>query len=312
MVVVLALGWGGARAFAQYPPAQPNYPPPGAPQQGYPQQDPSQQQGYPQQQAPQAPPQGYPQQGYPQQQPEGYPQQGYPQQQPEGYPQQGYPQQGYPQQGYPQQGYPQQGYPQQGYAQPGYPSGPPQYAPPPPTRRHGAFLALPYIGLQAHEGVTGEDQSAGLRLGGLLGFRVNDQLSLNGELTIDVLNPSTPSDGSDVTAAEVDLAFSPLYHSDTGALELVIGPKLGIWAGEFDYSLYGETQKYSSSGLILGVNMGAFVPLGNGASLGALVNFEVKTIGQVCFTDIDGSKVCSSSDNGPSEKVLGITGAALF
>ncbi len=113
--------------------------PPGAPQQGYPQQ----QQGYPQQQQqqqqygqpqPQQPQQGYPQQQQPQypqqppqpayqqqpqyQQPQQQPQQpgyGQPQQpqQPQGYGQPQQPQQGYGQQ--PQQGYGQQ--PQQGYGQ---------------------------------------------------------------------------------------------------------------------------------------------------------------------------------------------------
>jgi hypothetical protein len=70
-------------AFAQGAPADPNQaPPPGYPQQAYPQQQP----GYPAQP-------GYPQQTYPQQQP-GYPQQGYPQQPPPGYqpPPPGYPQ----------------------------------------------------------------------------------------------------------------------------------------------------------------------------------------------------------------------------
>ena len=133
----------------------PGYPP-GAPQQGYPQQQQQPQQGYPQQQQP-----GYPQQQqYAPQQPQGFPQpqQGYPQQQqqqpqygqpPQGYPQQQQPQQPQyqqqpqqPQMGQPQQGYgqappaggygapqggqpgygqqPQQGYPQQGYPQQGY------------------------------------------------------------------------------------------------------------------------------------------------------------------------------------------------
>jgi hypothetical protein len=115
----------------------PGYPP-GAPQQGYPQQ---QQQGYPQQQQPQQPGYGQqpqqPQYGAPQQQP-GYPPQQYPQQPPAPayqqqpqyqqqqpaqpqYPQQQQPgQPQYPQQQQPAQGYGQQQQPGYGQQQPGY------------------------------------------------------------------------------------------------------------------------------------------------------------------------------------------------
>ena len=340
LVTTLAVAAGQGRSFAQDPPPQ-QVSPPSAPQQSPPPPEPVAPQGPPAQPVPQGyPPQGYPQQGYPQPgyppqppgyppqpsyPPTGYPQQGYPQQ---GYPQQGYPQQGYPQPGYPpagyqQQGYPPPGYPPAGYQQPGYPPPgyPPAgsaYPPPPlgPRRRHGAFLALGYIGLQAHEGASGHGQKAGLRLGGILGYRPNDHLSFNGELTLDVLNLDNPAvgaanQGTDVSGAEFDLAFSPLFHTYAGAVELAVGPKLGLWGGGTQYSVSGETTKYSTGGLVAGVNAGLFVALGNGASLGGLLSFAVRSIGQVCYTDVFGTRTCSNPDV-DSEKVLGITGAALF
>src|SRR5438874_13044698 len=81
--------------------------------------------------------------GYQQQPPPGY------QQPPPGYQQQ--PPPGYQQP--PPQTY---GYPQQ-----------PGYAPPPPPGKHG-FLAIPYLGLESHQGDSGTNLGTGFILGGLL------------------------------------------------------------------------------------------------------------------------------------------------
>jgi hypothetical protein len=244
--------------------AQPGYQQPQQPQQ--PQQYP-QQPGYQQ-------PQGYPdqQQGYP---PPGYqqPQPGY-QQPPQQYPQQ-YPQQGYPQQGYPQQANPPPpGYyaPPPGYGQqPGY-APPPAYAPPPgPAYRRG-FLWMPYLGVNIPVGSTSDGYSTGLRLGGIFGFNVNQFLSLNGELTIDILNADSPA-GVSTSAAEVDFTFSPFFHFDIPGLEFVVGPKLGFFGFSATQSQSGYSDVTASgSGLAYGVNAGVFIPLGR-IAIGGLLNY---------------------------------------
>lgn len=311
---------------------QPGYPPAPAgsgaaspPASGWagspPQYPPQPQPAYPQGTAPSGPPSGYPQQGYP---PPGYPQQ-YPPQYP---PQQGYPQDYPPPQGYPPPGYPQQyppaGYPQQPPGQPGYP--PPGYAyppagypmpspPPPPSTRphgHGALLLLPYFGVQANEGSTGQDQNAGLRLGGMIGYRANGQFSFNAELTMDVLNPKNAPKGVDLSGVGVDLAFSPLFHFDAGALELVIGPKLGVGVTLVDAVDDVGKIETSATGFVYGANLGAFLPLSNGASLGALVNFEVRNVSQTCTKIYDGAEACVDRSDANSDKILGVTAAALF
>jgi hypothetical protein len=223
-------------------------------------------------------PQPYPQQGY--QQPQPYPQQQY--QQPQPYPQQGYAPQGNP----PPPGYyaPQ---PQPAYGQqPAYPP-PPAYASQPtePAFRRG-FLWMPYLGVNIPTGSSSDWASTGLRLGGIFGFNVNPFLSLNGELTIDILNMNS-APGSSITGAEVDIAFSPLFHYDLPGLEFVVGPKLGFFGYSATASESGYSDvTYSGSGLAYGVNAGVFVPLGR-IAIGGLLNYTGRhfSTSSACDTD---------------------------
>jgi hypothetical protein len=289
-------------AFAQ------NAPPP----QGYP--DPNAQPQYPPQQ------QQYPQQpGYPPQQP-GYPPQDYQQQQP-GYPPQqpGYPPQqpGYPPQqqpGYPPQqpGYPPPAYaPPPGYGPPpGYaPAPPPAYAPPP---GHHGLLGMAYIGINGFAGDTGQGIDPGLRLGGLLGVYVSPMFSLNGELSIDFLNLDSTIYPSNLTGVRASLSIAPLFHlaAGTGNMELVIGPKLGVWDEEFSDDNSDATA--SISGYLIGLNAGAFARVGR-SSLGGLFSFESATPTKQCQNDGFSGDMCISIPGSPAaEKVFAFTLAALF
>jgi len=298
-------------ARAQTAPNQPYQPQPGYQQpQQYPQPGYQQPPQYPQQPAYQQP-QGYPdQQGYPQPQ-QGYqqPQQGYPQQQ---YPQQGYPQpQQYPQQGYAPQGNPPPpGYyapqPQPTYRQPAY-APPPAYAPVPVETSRRGFLFMPYLGLNVPVGDTSNILSTGFRLGGLMGGMVGPFLSLNGELTIDFLNPKNTSSGISVTEVEFDLAFSPLFHLRLPMLEIVVGPKIGIFAlsgSMTDNTGYYADTSYNGSGVVWGLNSGAFIPIGRMA-IGGLLSYTVRSYSSCDATSTD----CVS---GPDDKFVSLTGALIF
>ncbi len=280
---------------------------------------PAQQPGYQQAPQPAAPPQGYtPPQSYPQ--PQAYPQQSYPQQQ--AYPQQGYPQpQPYPQQAYPQQGYPQQSAPPPGYyaPPPGYgpPPGyapPPSYAPPPtgPAYRRG-LLFLPYLGFNTVVGSGSDGYSTGLRLGGLLGFNLGAApISLNGEMTLDIMNPTSSSYSGDTTEVYVDFAFSPLFHFGTPQIELVIGPKLGFFGESFTNSYAGSDYKQSGSGVAYGLNAGVFVPLGR-VAIGGMLNFTGHHFSSYCYTDPGYSEVCGDAPSGtPEVKIIGFNAALLY
>src|SRR5262245_15066346 len=244
----------------------------------------------------QQPPPGY------QQPPPGYqqPPPGYQQQPPPGYQQQ--PPPGYQQP--PPAGYP----PPQAYGS----SPPPGYAAPPPQGKHG-FLALPYIGIESHQGDSGEALNTGFILGALLGGRINPQFSINGELRFDVLNPKgSPPAGTDETALEFDLAFSPLFHAPLGAGEFVIGPKLGAFAAA-DTPTYGgtEVQPIGASGYVVGFNTGAFFDVSPGVALGGMISFSIRDATKVCLK-YGGVEQCDSTTNYDAEKVLGFHAGALF
>ena len=265
--------------WAQQPP--PGYPPP-SPGAGYPA-DPAQQ-----------PPPGYPPE---QQQPPGYP----PSQQPPGYPQQ---QPGYPQQppGYPQQppGYPPPGYQQQ----PGYPQQPYGAAPAPAQRK--GLLFLPYLGVESHAGNSGEGFGPGVQIGGLLGGRFGAMFSLNVELTVNVLNPDNA--GSDVTYLQADLTVSPLVHVPLPNLEIVLGPRVGVFAGSLDSSFVTG----SETGYAMGLNAGAFFPVGPTMSAGGLISFTVRDPHRVCATYGDAAEICDSNSEFTAWKVLSFSAGLLF
>ncbi len=293
------------------PPVQP-YPDPNAqPGQQYPQQPGQQYPQQPGQQYPQ-PPQQYQQQpGYPPQPQPGYPPppQPYPPQdyqQPQQPPQQYQQQPGYPP---PQPPYQQQpGYPPPGYPPPGYP---PPYAPPAPLGHHGLLLSA-FLGISSFQGTTGEGLSPGLRFGGLIGFYASPVFSLNGELSIDFMNPDS-SLGNE-TAVRAAISFSPLYHLTTnGNLEIVLGPKLGAWSE--DYSDTDGNTLGNASGYLVGINAGAYTRVGT-ALLGGLFSFEDGVWTKTCAAadPFNGNfdQICASVSDAPSDKILAFNLSALF
>jgi hypothetical protein len=268
--------------------------------------------GYPQQ----MPPPGY----YPQQAQPGAPQPaqpGYPQQPPPGYyPQQ--PQPGYPQQQPPPGYYPQQqpppGYPQQpGYypAQPGYGQAPAPIPATPsvPAFRRG-FLAMPYIGVQIPVGDYGDSYDPGLRLGTLLGGHMSPMLSLNGELTIDVLNMKNTG-SADVTAVMVDMVFSPLFHFGTDVFEAFVGPKIGAFGFALTAKVSGQEFKETAQGVAYGLNAGFGIPVGNMA-IGGLVSWVGRHASKACSKSPNQSEKCDNSPGGDDAQSIGISAMALF
>ncbi|MEP6653497.1 MAG: hypothetical protein ABJA82_09080, partial [Myxococcales bacterium] len=205
---------------------------------------------------------------------------------------------------------------------PGYPPPPatyqpPQggaYPPPPPAGpvHRSGFLALPFLGLNSFQGKAGDNIGLGLRLGTLLGGRLNEMVSLNGEFTIDVVNPENVPSGVDLNVVEVVFAFSPLVHVPAGTVELVVGPKLGFWGGSATESAGGMTDKASFSGFVLGLNAGLFGALGSSMSVGGLISFDVRTIRRSCMTPSGFAEQCTTDNTGDADKVLGVNAALLF
>lgn len=231
-----------------------------------------------------------------------YPPPAYPQG--EAYPPPGYP----PPQGgaYPPPGFP----PPQGgaYPAPGYP---PLPSPTGLAQRRG-FLALPFLGINSFQGKTGDNIGVGLRIGVLLGGHINEMLSANGELTIDVVNLNNVPSGT--SAGDFVFAFSPLAHLPFGNTEIAVGPKLGLRSQSASFkNTTGET-KTRATGYVLGLNAGIFGAVTNSISLGGIFSAEIRSSHESCLTLPGQSEMCSkaSADTGDADKVIGLTGAALF
>jgi hypothetical protein len=266
----------------------------------------------PEQQYPAQPDYQQPEQGYQQ------PEQGYPQQ-PQAYPQQ---QQAYPQQQYPQQGYAQpQAYPPaQGYAPANQPPPPPGYYAPQPAYRQPGSPAMPrpplcrpiaWVISSCPTSVctslwakASDISSPGLHIGGLFGINLPPFLSLNCELSFDLLNPD--SGYSDLTFVMYDFTFSPLFHFSIPQLDFVVGPKFGYYGQYISYSQGGSTDDVES-GYAYGLNAGVFVPLGS-IAIGGLFSFVGRHVSSTCGSD----GWCASVSHGPDYKFVSFSGALLF
>jgi hypothetical protein len=162
-------------------------------------------------------------------------------------------------------------------------------------------------------GQGGQDFGVGFVAGALLGARIGEKFSLNGELTIDLVNVKNAPAGTQATRSELDLAVSPLFHFRTSALEIVVGPKLGLWFGSFGLKSGGSTlDSESARGLVGAANAGVFVPVSKGVSLGGMFSFVLKSFSRTCATPIGQAETCNPSPSLDSEKVLGLNVGALF
>jgi hypothetical protein len=181
------------------------------------------------------------------------------------------------------------------------------------------LLVLPYAGLNIFRSDGGSAPDAGLRLGTLLGGRVNELFSANGEVTFDVINLAVPAG---VTASEYmfHFTFSPLLHFRSPGAELVIGPKIGGWilgghsSGPETYGYVTTTASadIEARGWTVGLNAGAFLPISDRAGLGVLVSYARLRLTHSCVTVSGSSAGQACRDSGDDLGVIGLHVAALF
>jgi hypothetical protein len=179
-----------------------------------------------------------------------------------------------------------------------------------PGFRRG-FLAMPYIGLHIPVGSSGDAFDPGFRVGTFLGGHINPMFSLNGEITIDVMNPKNVSSGVDVTEVMVDLLFSPLVHFGNGQIEGFIGPKFGGFGMSASAKMAGLSMDGSARGLAYGFNLGLAVPVGN-IAIGGLISYTGRHATQVCQTSPGLAETCDDSPSGDDFKTFSFTAAVLF
>ena len=202
-------------------------------------------------------------------------------------------------------------------AYPAPPPGGPQYVPavqqPAPPPRN-PWLAMGFVGIQSFQGSNFTDAGPGLRIGGIGGLRVNDQLSLNGEIVYDFVNINDPS-ASGVSVYNLQLAAAPFYHVQASpSAEVVIGPKVGFYrfaVSGSDY--YGGTIDSGDNGLVLGANVGAFVRISPLFALGGMLSFDYEKP-LSCSVNTSYSTYGSACDTSaePSPKMISAAAGALF
>jgi len=216
-----------------------------------------------------------------------------------------------------------------GYPPPPPPYGPPRpvygapppalYAPPPPpypARSYGyrrasyrsrygypprrLFLATPYLGISSFRGETADlgHRSVGARAGAILGFRLHPAFSLNGELSLDVLNFRDVPSGQKMDGGAFAFSASPLFHLFAPTVELVFGPRVGVWAEGITRRVNDLETTFSANGFLLGLNGGLFFPVRRCLSVGGLVTLDMRLFSRTCTKNADGSKICSE-DNVP-------------
>ena len=209
------------------------------------------------------------------------------------------------------QSYEQAGIPPSQVVQPTY-SSPRPPAPAKPVDQHDGLFLMGNIGFHSYQGTTGTGLGAGLRLGGIAGWFITPEISLNGELSLDVLNfkSTTVAAQTNVTGVRVQISASPFYHLvlPIGA-ELLVGPKFGIW----DTSLSDDASDYSLSekGYLFGLNAGMYFHIGPLAA-GGLLTIEdgVPTSSCVEYAGIE--EYCGSVSSATSDKIVSLAGSVFF
>ena len=179
------------------------------------------------------------------------------------------------------------------------------------TAPYKPFLLMPFIGLQSDQSASSSDTGPGLRVGGLVGGRINEQFSFNGELLFDWENLNDIPPGVSASAYLIQFAAAPLFHVQASpTAEIVVGPKLGLFFGHVSssQSFGGLTQDMSGSseGLLLGANLGAFFRVSEALSVGGLFNFDYMRAEWCSLSQ----GPCTTSDDGL--KVISFAGAAQF
>lgn len=152
-----------------------------------------------------------------------------------------------------------------------------------------SILLMPYLGFTLPVGAGSDGFNSSPRFGGLLGWHVTRHLSLNAECDVDYVRGSQESGpvAVGVTSSRrsfwggffdpprhyLDFALSPLVSLRSN--QVVLGPKIG-WFLNRGSSDAGPPA--SGSGMLLGFNLGLFLPW-RGVSVGGLLtgSFRVLT-----------------------------------
>ena len=172
------------------------------------------------------------------------------------------------------------------------------------------FLLLPFVGVHTYVNEEASAYQPGLRFGALAGGRLSNLFSLNGELIFDFSNVRGVS--SSFHERAYHFVFSPLLDVAAGAVQLVVGPKLGIFLLRTEESDFALTVASEVSGVSAGVNGGLFIPVSVHTSIGVLLSFDLIGANRSCVIGAGGGGGSCGSPAAQNPKVLGMTAGILF
>jgi len=191
----------------------------------------------------------------------------------------------------------------------------PAATPEAPTRRR-RLLVMPYFGVQTispvHDRITADagNFGGGYRFGGKVGWRINQFLSLNAEVTLDFDNESPAPEGYRGSLREWLFSFCPLVHLGQDAVQIVAGPKVGLLFGsESSGNGSGGGPHADWSGASYGAELGLFVRLLPALSVGGVAAIDVM---RPSAGRCDGNPDCPIASYPPGHNVKSGTLALLF
>ncbi len=188
---------------------------------------------------------------------------------------------------------------------------PPDWPPLPPRNRY--FQLIPYIGIHSYWGQAAANVGTGLHIGGMIGSRLGDLFSINGELTLDVLDVSGLPQVEKFSELDFSATVSPLVSVAAGKIDLAFGPKLGVWGATYDQtSIARGSGSGTFSGVDFGANFAGFTQVRSRLWVGGLASFDLRTFRKSCFTPTDGQSGCSTRDLPAADKVAALSLLLMF
>ena len=160
-----------------------------------------------------------------------------------------------------------------------------------PTTWKEGFMIVPMIGVNSFQGDGAHGTGPGLRLGLLMGSRLNEHVSVN-------------------VGFAFDIGFNPLFHFPLQSLDIVAGPLAGVFVDHGSLGGLAPSVETWAYGWTIGANAGLLFPVGAKARLGGLANFYLRNPLNVCATT-NGGDSCSSTGV-DSVKTLALSFAALL
>jgi len=147
----------------------------------------------------------------------------------------------------------------------------------------------------------------------MLGFRFEEVVSINGELTLDSVELRNLPVGERLSEIDLSATISPLFSVIDGKLELAFGPKLGLWLGSYNQSSLSRGDGSGTfSGWDLGANVAGVAQVGRHLWLGGLASFDLRIFRNSCFRPTAGIEGCTSGDLPPADKVLALSILLMF